>query len=320
MKSIKECYYKFLMSCFNFARQITPMVVKRVLLGLLIFIQVLASAQTGNPFDLAPRLTEKPDTSTAVKAKPGNPFDIIKSPVDSDVRRRSAEEPLFKKPKEILRSNRDNVARSTFFFSLIVGMLVLSAIFMTLLRAFIGKVYKAFLNDNLLNQLHREQGSFASLPFQMLYLLAFIIMGIFLFLVLDFNDALLFSSLWKNLFACIGFVAAVFIAKHILLSFLAWLYPIEKEVKVYSFTIMVFNVIIGLILLPFNVIIAYAPVEMVSIAIYIALGILCLVYLFRQLRSLFAASKYLVFHKLHFLLYLCAVEIAPVLVLIKMIM
>jgi hypothetical protein len=308
------------MSCFNFARQIALMYIKRILLALFILIQVVASAQTGNPFDLTPRLKEQPDTSVAIQTSPGNPFDIIRGPDQKESKNRSAEAPVFKKPKEIQRTSNGGAARGAFLFTLIVSMLVLAAIFMTLLREFIGKVYRAFLNDNLLNQLHREQGTLVSFPFQLLYLLAFIIMGIFLFLLLDYNNVLPFSSMWKSLFTCIGFVAGLFIVKHVFLSFMAWLYPIEKEIKVYSFTIMVFNIILGLILLPLNVIIAYAPVEIISIAIYIALGILLLVYLFRQLRSLFAASKYLAFHKLHFLLYLCAVEIAPVLVLIKMIL
>ncbi|MCB0661488.1 MAG: DUF4271 domain-containing protein [Saprospiraceae bacterium] len=291
-----------------------------MLVGLYLLLQTMVFAQSGNPFDLTPRLTEQQDTIVEENVPSGNPFDIIGKKAKKEEDKRSTETPIFKKPKEISVPVENAGSKGTFLFTLIVGMLVLAAIFMTLLREFIGKVYHAFLNDNLLNQLHREQGPIASFPFQMLYILTFVIMGIFLYLLLDHYHSLPYTSPWKNLFASIGMVAGVFIAKHIFLGFLAWLFPIEKEIRVYSFTIMVFNIMLGLVLIPFNVIIAYAPTEVVVVSIYIGLGILALIYLFRQLRSLFAASRYLAFHKLHFLLYLCAVEIAPVLVLIKMIM
>ena len=38
------------------------------------------------------------------------------------------------------------------------------------------------------------------------------------------------------------------------------------------------------------------------------------------LRGLFLASKYLSFHKFHFFMYLCTVEIAPVLVVVKLLL
>ena len=44
-----------------------------------------------------------------------------------------------------------------------------------------------------------------------------------------------------------------------------------------------------------------------------------LTYIFRSLRGLFVAGRFLAFHKFHFLLYICTVEIAPVLILIKLI-
>ncbi|MEZ4949194.1 MAG: DUF4271 domain-containing protein [Saprospiraceae bacterium] len=294
---------------------------KVCLISMLFLMGWTLVAQTGNPFDLTPRLGQQPDTSIQTIQNTGNPFDIQPGVQENKpVEKREPSAPVFKKPKEIISTPEGKSTNSPFLFTLIVSMLVLAAIFMTLLREFIGKIYTAFLNDNLLNQLHREQGPVAMLPYQLLYLLAFINEGIFLYLLLKYFGQLPYEGSWANLFACIGLIAGIFLGKHLLLSFLAWLFPIEKELKVYSFTIMVFNIMVGLLLIIFNVILAYAPDEIISIAIYIALGMLALVYLFRQLRSLFAASRFVAFHKLHFLLYLCAVEIAPVLVLIKMIM
>jgi hypothetical protein len=59
---------------------------------------------------------------------------------------------------------------------------------------------------------------------------------------------------------------------------------------------------------------------MAEAAVWGGIGLLGLIYLFRSLRGLFVGARFLAFHKLHFLLYLCAVEIAPVAIAIKWIL
>jgi hypothetical protein len=72
-----------------------------------------------------------------------------------------------------------------------------------------------------------------------------------------------------------------------------------------------------LALLPINIFIAYSPESLKEIFIYCAFGIIALVYLVRSLRSLSVASPFLMTDQFHFLLYLCAVEIAPIMILVK---
>ena len=115
----------------------------------------------------------------------------------------------------------------------------------------------------------------------------------------------------------VGIVCLIFIGKHLLLFIVGYIFPIQKELGLYNFTIMVFGIISGLLLLPINIVIAYVPMEIGKVVVYLSLGAIIAIYLFRIIRGLSIGSKYLVLHKFHFFIYLCTVEILPVIVLLK---
>lgn len=87
----------------------------------------------------------------------------------------------------------------------------------------------------------------------------------------------------------------------------------------YAFVVVVFGILIGLILAPVNVFLAYAEPEIAQKIVIMGSILILFIYLFRALRSLTLVQNYIFSNFFHFLLYLCAVEIAPVLLLLKII-
>ncbi len=122
-----------------------------------------------------------------------------------------------------------------------------------------------------------------------------------------------------TLLSYIGIVAGLFITKHIVLNILAATFPIKKSILQYSFMIIIFSIILGLFLVPVNILLAFAPEGFRRPVIYIAIACIALIYLFRAFRGLFLSSKFISMHKFHFFMYLCTVEIAPLMVLLKLI-
>jgi len=282
-----------------------------------IFFPVLLNGQQ-NPFELSPRLKVSKDTAAEKNAATGNPFDIredipLEKPEPAPIAPQIQQRPSGIQP--LSETHPD----SAFLFGVILTMLILLTLLVTLLRPVIGKVYKAFINDNLLNQLHREQGAVVLIPYRLLYFMFLFNAGVFLYLILKYLKVELFESYWWMLLACMAIVSGIFILKHFAIAFLGWVFPIEKEMRVYSFTIVVFNIMTGILLVPFNIAISYGSAEIINGAVYGAVGLLLVIYLFRSLRALFVGGRFIAVHKFHFLLYLCAVEVAPVLVLIKLI-
>ncbi len=282
------------------------------------------AAQTGgNPFEMVPRLKEIPKVETPSSpqsVESGNPFELYR-----DGTRPQAEvvNPIVteKKQKPTTEINTPAVNSSkydSFLFTVMMICLILLAVLLTLFRGLFAKIYRAIFNDNMLNQLYRENVG-KSLPYIIIYCMFFINLGIFLLLLLKHYGLPEPDSYWKYLGQLILGITALFVLKHMVLSIIAYIFPVEKEAQLYSFTIMIFGIMLGLILAPVNLFLAYAPPYITQWLVYLTFAIIVTLYSLRTLRGLFMTNKYLLFHKFHFLLYICTVEIAPVLVLAKLI-
>lgn len=289
------------------------------------------SAQNGqNPFELVPRLPKPPapeKLAEEVFMPTGNPFDIIRgkarpAPEPKTVEKKP-EPPVVLQPVEeevpVEVKTEDEAYRQFLFVTLLTLFILLTLIF-TIFRSVISISYRSFLNDNILNQLHRDQRSIASFPFQILYWLFFVTAGTFTFVVLKHFKMELSANNLTGLFMCVGGIALIFLAKHILLKVVSGIFPVSKEIGTYSFTIIIFNIILGIALIPFIIFIAYGTEELIPYAIYGAFGLVVAVYIFRTLRGLFIGNRFLAYHKFHFLLYICTVEIAPLMILLKVLL
>ena len=305
------------------------MTIRYILSGIVLLVASgLMYAQSGsNPFELLPRmnLVEKADSSASGLVLSGNPFDLVKDaskvaeeevvtlfPVVEDTHFLGEEdvaEPQFSK---------EEIQYRNFLFLSILMMFLLLTTLMTLFRHHLEKTIKAFLNDNLLTQIHREQGRGLSLPYLLFYLFYFFTAGIAIFIVSNHYQITWSTSNILNLAMFTGGFAALFIGKHLLLGILGYVFPIGKDVSIYSFTITIFGIVLGFLLVPANLLLAYGPSEAFETTLYVLLVLVVIIYLFRSLRALFIGAKYVALHKFHFLLYLCAVELAPTLVLVKL--
>ena len=280
----------------------------------------LLCRQVDNPFDLVPRI-EKPVAPTdsaggqMAGASPGNPFDIIREPtgappVETDGLPAHALQPGYR-PADNYRSLK---------LFVILGILALLAFLLTVLRSLVHRSIMAFANDTVMNQLFRDQESRGLLPFLLLYAIFFLNAGVYIFFLLRFFDVDLPIVPFRLLAYCIFGVSAFFLSKHLALTFLGYVFVLGNEMKRYNFTIVIFGIVIGLFLVPVNIFMAYATPEIKSFIVPFSLGMVALIYLFRYLRSLIIANKFFLFHKFHFLLYICTVEMAPILFLIKLAM
>jgi hypothetical protein len=274
-----------------------------------------------NPFDLVPRLpaSEVAAASTAASWETGNPFDVARAVTP---RSPQAVRPVPQPGKKIKAARPQRSTQEqykTFLFTVTVALLALLTILVTIFRPVYQRAYRGFLNENMLNQIHRESQGSGPLPYFILYGLFLLNAGTFVFLISRHFGAMLPGSLWQGWLMCTGAVSILLIAKHLLLAFLGAVFPIEKETASYSFTMLVFGILLGLLLAPANVFIAYGPAEFTRPAVMTTFGVIGLIYAFRSLRGLFIANNFLASNKFHFFLYLCTVEITPVLVLVKLI-
>lgn len=288
----------------------------RILVLFLSCSGVLGYLPGQNPFDLTDRLESLPASESETVIS-NNPFDLLE-PIPAAA---PAEAP---KPAEVQTQPRPKSTSTKeqydrFMFVVSLAVLLLFTLMITLFRNFLGRAYRAFLNDNVLSQLQRDQEGSGSLPYYLWYILFFINAGTLIFQLSHYYQQPLSGYLLLSLVICIGLIAATFLLKHLILYFLAFVFPIQKEIKLYSFTIIVMSIVLGVVLLPLNLLFAYSSAEILPYIVYLIAGIVAGIYLFRSFRGIFIAGRFLSSYVFHFLLYICAIEIAPLVILLKII-
>lgn len=277
-----------------------------------------ASQATINPFDLIHRLPKELLEGSASGDIPQvNPFDVVshRTPGVSQVLSENSTEPF--RPFSVLPQG--NKLPNGVLFGLLVAMFAVLTLSVAANRSAVGKAWRGFLNDNALTQAQREAtGLVGSTPYYLLYLNFLLNMGLFIFLVTRFFTQGKFNNA-TFLFICLAGGAGGFLFKHVILSLLRFLFPVEKEIARYNFLIIIFNCVLGLFLVPFNFMIAFGAEEMYQgLLVFWVLGLVSIFYSYRSLRALNIGSKFLAGDQFHFLLYLCTVEVAPVILLTKL--
>lgn len=288
-----------------------------LLLFTLILISLNIQAQAGNPFDISPRLKDTFAGEAAAvqqdspqQVKKVNPFDIIAAPDENGLKRQ---------PRAVTSQPAPSKNNSAVFrFVLVVFILSMLAFLLTILRTIAAKSFSAFLNSNMLNQLYREQEGRGISPFLLLYAMFLINLGIFLFLTAGAFNIDLSANQFFALLLCLLASFGLFVGKHILLGLVSFIFPVQKEISRYHFLIIIYGIVIGFLLVPFNLLLAFGPQGWLRMTVYTALIVIGLIYVYRYIRGMAIASKFLVFHKFHFLLYICTIEITPVIIILKL--
>jgi hypothetical protein len=284
------------------------------------WMMVRVSGQAAvNPFDLIHRLPKEvlAAAGSGELIPATNPFDVVahRTPAATQVLSENKTEAF--RPFSILP--RGNGLSGTLLFGLLVAMFAVLTLSVAANRSAVGKAWRGFLNDNALTQAQREAtGIVGSTPYYLLYLNFLLNIGLFIFLVIRFFTQDRFNNA-AFLFICLIGGAGIFLSKHVMFSVMRYLFPLETEINRYNFLIIIFNCILGLFLVPFNFMIAFGSESFYQgLLVFWVLGLVSIFYIYRSLRALNIGSKFLVSDQFHFLLYLCTVEVAPVVLLAKL--
>nr|MBS0037782.1 DUF4271 domain-containing protein [Saprospiraceae bacterium] len=150
----------------------------------------------------------------------------------------------------------------------------------------------------------------------MFFLYIFFVVNLGLFAYFFFNGIFSLEREIK-LWHCIGGVGLIYLARYFFTQYQLLFIKARKELRQFYFTIVIFNIFIGLVIFPLNAFAAFASSVSGGVAMYIGLFMVVAIYLLRQFRGLFIGSKFLINNQFHFFIYLCTVEIAPMVILGK---
>ncbi|MVZ65598.1 DUF4271 domain-containing protein [Sphingobacterium sp. DK4209] len=197
-------------------------------------------------------------------------------------------------------------------FFLFLVLAILRIIFPMELRTIVDAYYK----ERLLLQVSKEDNLATSWPYIFLYALFSLSLGLFIVLVMSsFSDKnyLTFENFIKNAI----FVAVLFIAKILIIRFVSFIFSLEKIVREYVAVLYLVYFNSMFLLMPFLLALLFVPVAYFQIItiVYVVLIIILFAYrFFRTAFHLFGNFKFSIFY---LILYLCSLELAPILILVR---
>ena len=216
-----------------------------------------------------------------------------------------------------LRSEKYERESYDMMFYLLTLMLFYFAVVKLFFGKYLANLLTLFFRASMRQQQLREQvlqSPFPSLLLNNLFVISGGLYGAFLLRFYRFGNP---DDFWIYFLYCTVLLAVLYLLKYLLIRMIGWIFNISRTAETYLFVVFMTNKIIGIFLLPFLVLISFSGPVISEIAITLSIIMTCVFYVYRFLGAYSILHKEIKISGLHFILYLCAFEIAPLLLIYK---
>ncbi|MEO7960190.1 MAG: DUF4271 domain-containing protein [Ginsengibacter sp.] len=216
-----------------------------------------------------------------------------------------------------LLTREKKFAGKEFIFYLLCAVVLILGILKTTYRAYFNNLFRVFFNTSLRQTQLTDQLVQAKLPSFILNIFFAITGGIYVWLLFTHYhpDSLLSGK--AMLLICIAAVGALYFLKFCILKFIGWLSTMQQVINSYIFIIFLINKIAGIILVPFIILIAFGKIYSVNYTAVLSAMVVGLFFLARYMKTYGALDRKIPLSAFHFVIYILATEIIPLLILYK---
>jgi hypothetical protein len=201
-------------------------------------------------------------------------------------------------------------------FYLMAGIVFVLAFIRATFSKYFRNLFLLFFQTSLRQKQTRDQllqDGLASLLTNLLFIMS---AGLYITLLIRYKNWTNLSFWWLALGSA-GVLLLVYLVKYLFLLFTGWVFNSKEAAGSYVFVVFLVNKVLGVLLVPFLIILSFAGPETVQVAVTVSIGMIALLFAYRYWVSFVAIRNKLKVNALHFLLYLCAVEILPLVLIYK---
>ncbi|HEX8277128.1 MAG TPA: DUF4271 domain-containing protein, partial [Segetibacter sp.] len=248
------------------------------------------------------------------------PKPVIKRPIDSYYLKlldnpflRSKAKPIFLVINERKRISKDEM------FYLVLGLLLFLAFIKLVFSKYFQNIFRLFFQPSFRQKQTREQLQQGNLPSLLLNLFFILSAAAYISFLLNYYHItnvgfwLLFSYSSLSLLV-------LYTGKYVFLSFAGWVFNVKEATDAYIFSIYLINKILGVILIPFTLIIAFSQSDIINVSITVSILLVLLLFIYRYMVSYGPVRREVKVSPLHFCFYVFAFEITPLLLIYKTLM
>jgi len=195
-------------------------------------------------------------------------------------------------------------------------------LFLALIRRFFMKdlevIAASFYSNRVLLQVSKEDNLITSWPFVFLYLLFGFTIGLFLYLYVHYKHIQVnYGS--SGLFLTISIMVLVlFILKIVITRSIGFVFGVQKLVRDYISILYLSYFNAAIIFLPLLLVLVLIPDSYIDAWFIISCLLVLLVFAMQFLRASNTVLKSYQFSKFYLFIYLCTLEVGPILILIKL--
>lgn len=223
----------------------------------------------------------------------------------------------FTDPVRLIITEKEWRGKEAFFYS-IIGLLIFFAFIRNTFGRYLQDLAKLFFRTTIKQRQVKEQLMAAPLPSLLLNILFIISGGVYLALVFEHYRLGGQFSFWLLILYCAAGLTLIYLGKFVVLKIMGWLLRLSDATDAYTFVVFTTNKIIGIALLPFIVLLAFSSPDIAPVVLTLSFIVVGALFLYRFYLSYVSVYRLVKLEFLHFLLYLAAFEIAPLLLINKL--
>jgi hypothetical protein len=229
-----------------------------------------------------------------------------------------AENPL---PIQILKEGDKKIfTGKEYLFYYLIFLLILFGLLRRAFAKYFFDLFRVFFKTTLKQRQTQEQllqSSLASVLMNSFFVLS---AGLYVNFLLQYFQLVISDNFWLQYVYCAGAFAAIYSVKYIGLKITGWLFNVSNATDSYIFIVFIINKMLGIFLLPFLLLLAFADDPLYSSAMVISWIGISLLLIYRFILSYAALRKEVKLNSFHFILYILGFEVIPLLLIYKLLL
>ena len=205
-------------------------------------------------------------------------------------------------------------------FYLILGLCFYFAFIRLFFSRYVSNIISLFFRASMRQQQMREQAQQATFPSLLLNILFILTFGLYACFIIRYYQFAIQTPFWLLLIYCELVIGAIYIARFCMLKLCGWIFNMTRAADNYIFIVFMINKIGGFALLPFLIIMSFSDTMTIEIAMTFSMVMISILVLYRITACYASLRSEIKLSLFHYFIYLCAFEIAPLLLIYKVVL
>jgi Domain of unknown function (DUF4271) len=219
---------------------------------------------------------------------------------------------------DFITEKREWRGKEFIFYSLCFVVLILG-LFKTFYSSYFNNLFRVFFNTSIRQTQLTDQLLQAKLPSFILNIFFAVSVGFYIWLLFKRYQPPRLIGNQLLLPFCIAGIGALYFIKYCILKFMGWMSGMQQAADNYIFVIFLVNKITGIILIPFIILLAFSTALWTNTIVIFSLLLIGLFFISRYIKTYGVLEYRFPLEPLHFIIYVIAVEILPLLIVYKVV-